>query len=145
MKRKHLGLMIAMFAGLSLVSGAVAARDRPDLGQREYINKCAVCHGKSARGDGGVIDLLKRSPSDLTVLAKKNGGVFPFDRVYGVIDGRELVQSHGERDMPIWGKAYATEKSQAAEYYVDTPYDMESYTRARILALIDYLNRVQAK
>ena len=90
-------------------------------------------------------DLLKRTPADLTTLARKNGGVFPVDRVYSVIDGREVMKGHGDRDMPIWGNDYRQEKLEAGEHYYDVPYDMEMYVRARILSLIDYLYRIQAK
>jgi hypothetical protein len=44
--------------------------------------------------------------------------------------------------MPIWGRDYQV---KAAEYYMDVPYDAEAYVRTRILALVDYLNRLQAK
>ena len=115
------------------------------MGKQEYLNKCAVCHGKSGKGDGGVAEVLKHAPTDLTVLSKNNGGVFPVDRIYRVIDGRDLIKSHGDRDMPVWGRAYLAERVPAAEYYVDAPYNMEMYARSRIMALIDYLNRVQSK
>jgi mono/diheme cytochrome c family protein len=124
---------------------SMAADEKMDLGKREYMDKCAVCHGQSGRGDGGAIDILNVAPADLTTLAKKNGGVFPFDRVYAVIDGRQVVKGHGSRDMPIWGKDYSEETVAAAERYFDVPYDMEMYVRGRILALIDYLNRIQVK
>ncbi|MBA3033903.1 MAG: cytochrome c [Gammaproteobacteria bacterium] len=123
---------------------AVSA-DKFDLGKQEYMDKCAVCHGQSGKGDGGVTGILKHAPTDLTVLSKNNGGVFPVDRIYQVIDGRVFIMSHGDRDMPIWGKAYQVEKVRAAEHYVDVPYNMEMYVRSRILALIDYLNRIQRK
>jgi mono/diheme cytochrome c family protein len=122
-----------------------AGKERTDIGKREYLGKCAVCHGQSGKGDGGVAELLKRAPTDLTTLSKKNGGVFPFERVFAIIDGREAVKGHGDRDMPVWGKEYIVETGRAGEHYVDTPYDMEMYARARILALIDYLNRIQSK
>lgn len=41
-----------------------------------------------------------------------------------------------------WGRDY---RIKAAEYYFDVPYDPEVYVRGRILALIDYINRIQAK
>lgn len=135
---------IALVLGINGVAVA-ADKGKFDLGKAEYQNKCAVCHGPSGKGDGGVIDVLKTAPADLTVLSKKNGGVFPFDRVYGVIDGRELVKGHGSREMPIWGQDYSLEHTRAAEYYVDVPFDMEMYVRARVLALIDYINRLQQK
>ena len=51
-----------------------------------------------------MIDILRVAPTDPTTLSRQNGGVFPFDRVYSVIDGRQAVKGHGSRDMPVWGK-----------------------------------------
>lgn len=127
-------------------SWAAAPKAKVDLGQQEYMEKCALCHGRDGKGAGGVAELLKKSPTDLTQLAKRNGGVFPHSRVYEVIDGRVTVVLHGDRDMPIWGKAYNLDNVRAAEYYADTPpYDMEMFARARILSLIDYLYRIQVR
>ena len=92
-----------------------------------------------------MIDILRVAPTDPTTLSRQNGGVFPFDRVYSVIDGRQAVKGHGSRDMPVWGKAYGSETVRAGEHYGDMPYTMEMYVRARILSLIDYLNRIQAR
>ncbi|MFC5302882.1 c-type cytochrome [Azospira restricta] len=138
-------VFLAAAAAILAGPAAAAEKDKYDIGKREYMNKCAVCHGPSGKGDGGATDLLKRAPSDLTTLSKKNSGVFPFERVYAVIDGREVVKGHGDRDMPIWGREYAREQVAADQYYYDMPYNMEMYVRARILALIDYLHRIQAK
>ena len=68
---KGLAIGVASFAALAM-AGYVSAdgNERPDIGKREYMNKCAVCHGQSGKGDGGAIDILKRAPSDLTVLSK---------------------------------------------------------------------------
>ena len=48
-----------------------------------------------------------------SVLAKKNNGVFPFDSVYEIIDGRKTIIAHGTRDVPIWGDRYTPEPSKA--------------------------------
>lgn len=146
MKLETMGVISGLLASLCLVGNVAAAgKDKVDLGKVEYMNKCAVCHGQSGKGDGGVVDVLKVAPTDLTTLSKKNGGVFPFERVMMVIDGRQVVKGHGERDMPIWGSDYSREKARAGEYYFDVPYDMEMYARMRILSVIDYLNRIQIK
>lgn len=144
---QHSGRMALFGVALAALSTGGLANDKGkvDLGKREFMNRCAVCHGQSGKGDGGAMDILKTAPADLTTLSRKNGGVFPFERVYSVIDGRQLVKSHGTRDMPIWGKDYSTETAKAGEHYVDVPYDMEMYVRSRILSLIDYLNRIQVK
>jgi len=130
-------LLIASLLGCCAVAGA---QPKVDLGQREYLNNCAACHGETAKGNGPYNELLKKSASDLTTLAKRNGGVFPVARVYEVIDGGG--SGHGSRDMPVFGTDY---KLKAAEYYGDMPYDPEVYVRGRILSLVEYLNRLQVK
>jgi hypothetical protein len=62
--------------------------------------------------------------------------------VYATIDGTEMVQAHGTRDMPIWGTEY---KIKAAEHYGAFPYDPESCVRARILALTECIYRLQGR
>jgi mono/diheme cytochrome c family protein len=113
----------------------------PAFGQREFESNCASCHGMSGRGGGPLVQFLSKSPPDLTELAKNNSGVFPIARLYEVIEGG-AVPAHGTRDMPVWGQDY---RIQAATYFMDTPYDPEFYVRSRILALVEYLSRIQTK
>ena len=131
---------IAMTIANSGATTAVAA-DKLDLGKHEYDSNCVACHGNNLKG-GAYVDFLKVTPPDLTLLSKKNGGTFPLERVSNVIDGRQEVKAHGPRDMPIWGRDY---QIKAGEFYADSYYDPEAFIRGRILALIDYLNRMQAK
>ena len=83
--------------------GAGASAQDIDVGKTEYQSSCAACHGLDAKGDGPLSKNLKISPADLTILAKKNNGVFPVNTVYKIIDGRNSISSHGTREMPIWG------------------------------------------
>lgn len=140
MKAFALHVAIATTLAAAGATTAVAA-DRIDLGKYEYNNNCVACHGNNLKG-GAYVDFLKVTPPDLTQLSKKNGGTFPLERVYGVIDGRQEVKAHGSREMPIWGRDY---QIKAGEFYADSYYDPEAFVRGRILALIDYLNRMQAK
>jgi mono/diheme cytochrome c family protein len=117
-------------------------QQKVDLGKREYDANCAVCHGPTGKGDGPWAGYGKEIVSDITGLAKKNNGVFPFARVYEFVDGTQMVKAHGTREMPIWGADY---KVKGAEYYMDVPYDPQVYVRARILALTEYVYRLQAK
>lgn len=127
---------------MALSMSAAVAGDKPlDIGKREYEGACAVCHGISGRGDGPVsASLMNRAP-DLTVLAAKNNGVFPFDRVYQIIDGRGEVQAHGPRHMPVWGVSMRRQSSVFFENYPE--HDIESGARSRMLALTEYLYRIQ--
>ena len=80
---------------------------------------------------------LVKAPSDLTSLAKLNGGVFPSQRIGETIDGRTsvVIGSHGAREMPVWGHVYRAEDTQ--------PRDL--HARNRIASLLDYLARIQEK
>jgi mono/diheme cytochrome c family protein len=125
------------------VAPAALSQSRPDAGQQEYEANCMVCHGSKAKGDGPYMAYLGKPPSDLTTLARKNGGVFPVDRVSRIIDGREDLKAHGPREMPIWGVDY---QIQAANYWRGRgSYDPELFVRYRILALVEYLSRVQER
>jgi mono/diheme cytochrome c family protein len=113
-----------------------------DLGKRVYVNRCAVCHGLSGKGDGPLAAQLKTPLLILRKFRKNNGGVFPFDRLYRVIDGREAVAAHGLREMPVWGNE--NEVDLITGFRVN-PKDLESYVRGRIIALLGYIYTLQAK
>lgn len=129
-------IVLSHFGGL-----AWAQAGKVDLGKREFETNCVSCHGNHAKGNGPFVELLRKSPPDLTTLTKRNGGAFPVSRVYETIDATNLP-SHGSRDMPIWGTDY---RIKAGEYYGELEYSPEVFVRSRILALIDYLNRLQVR
>ena len=65
---------------------------------------CATCHGKDGKGAGPMAVSLKGKPADLTTIAKRNRGTFPFLRIQKIISGEEQAAgSHGTREMPVWG------------------------------------------
>ena len=74
----------------------------PDL----YRAHCAVCHGADGKGGGVLAPALKAKPTDLTILARNNGGRFPADHVRKSISGDEISVSHGSREMPVWGPIF---------------------------------------
>ena len=118
----------------SAVIGFITCASAQDnnVGKIQYQSSCAACHGADAKGDGPVSKELKTRPADLTVLAKNNNGVFPYDRVFQMIDGRNsTVASHGTREMPIWG--YRFGPPQAYRF------------KARVVAVIDYIKSLQQR
>ncbi len=143
--RKLFSSTAAVFSFTILADSATTtafADENLDIGKLEYESACAVCHGLNGKGDDGPLkELLVKPVPNLTVVAKNNNGVFPFDRVYKIIDGREEVKSHGPRDMPIWGRAFTNQTSLYFNNYPET--DTESAARSRILALTEYVYRLQ--
>lgn len=126
---------------LAVMPVAALAQDLT-VGQAEYMNSCAQCHGPAGKGDGPMVSFMTGSMPDITQLQKANGGVFPVARVYGVIDGSTAVGAHGSTEMPAWGQRYAKEAPELLGYF-DGPGDSEALTRARILALVEYVSTLQ--
>jgi mono/diheme cytochrome c family protein len=138
MKTIFLGAALVLMPGLGFA-------DRIDFGEKEFLSVCAVCHGIKGDGSGSFAKRLSKKPSDLTVLSKNNSGIFPVDRIYQVIDGREMAEDgHGPRDMPIWGSRFNAEVFENPNDYRQL-YFSEAMVQERILALIDYLNSIQKK
>ncbi len=139
---KFRGVVLAPIGVMLIGISANVQADKLDIGKREYDSACAVCHGLTGKGDDGPLkSLLVRPVPNLTVLAKNNKGVFPFDKVFQIIDGRQEVAAHGPRDMPIWGNAF---NNQTSLYFDNYPkQDRESAARSRILALTEYVYRLQ--
>jgi mono/diheme cytochrome c family protein len=139
----------AIIASAVIGFGACALAQDIDVGKIEYQSSCAACHGADGKGKGPFGAALKSAPTDLTVLSKKNNGVFPVNAVYEVVDGRTSISSHGTREMPIWGYRYrppeAYRLKQADDYVYSPPASPEGVVHGRILAVIDYLNRIQEK
>jgi mono/diheme cytochrome c family protein len=131
-------LLLAVGLVFAACSAATAQELKP--GQLEFQVRCAACHGP-------VGQLLKTPPPNLALIAQRNGGGFPFEKVFEIIDGRKEIAAHGTRDMPIWGDFYraepiwvdpetgeATEGMMAAE---------ERAAEAEILALTYFIGTLQ--
>ena len=124
-------------------SGALQAKGT-DIGAREYRENCAVCHGASGKGDGAMAGIITEKVSDLTRLSKDNNDIFPYASVYEVIDGTREAKGHGTRDMPIWGSVYNEQAPQWLGFDYGSG-DAQTFVRGRILALIGYIQTLQAK
>ena len=133
--------ILLLLGAVSLMPGVSHAQEQEVAasGKLLFNENCMVCHGNNGKGDGimATFGLLTVQPADLTVLAKKNGGHFPFWRIYGVIDGRDPLKAHGSREMPLWGDEFRLEAS-------NNPMS-QSEVRGKILLLVYYLQSIQEK
>jgi len=73
-------------------------------GQEMYHEYCAACHGPKADGRGPAASACQVNPPNLTTLAKRYGGKFPYDHFYSVLQfgTPTSTPAHGSADMPIW-------------------------------------------
>ncbi len=144
------GLGIIILLGIAGLAAALPTPQKPSQetasrtetreeriarGDRAYRVFCAGCHGKAARGDGAMADLLKIPPADLTRIAARNGGTFSAERVAEAIDGRTVVRGHGAQ-MPVWGWSF---KEPGRDW------DQEREVSQRVQDLVLYLETLQAK
>ena len=122
--------LLSLIAAVTIGTSTTTVAEEELIGSDEFRISCASCHGVGGRGDGHLAQFLTVKPTDLTALARNNDGVYPFLRVFQIIDGRTQVAGHGERAMPVWGDRYKLENAEA-------------YTRARILELVYYIQNLQ--
>ncbi len=130
-------LVAALAAPLPSVAGDVPRDDKAivNTGNTLFQRYCADCHGADARGGTADTMLETRRTPDLTQIAARNDGNFPFWGLYDIISGSELLPAHG-RTMPVWGQALGqspgTDEANSA-----------SVARGRILAIMAWLATIQ--
>jgi mono/diheme cytochrome c family protein len=103
-------------------------------GEITYKQFCGACHGVGAKGDGPVAMTLRMPPSNLTTLAKRHQGKFPYDYVSEVVRFGPGSSAHGSSEMPTWGPVFRVlDKGN------------ERVVQQRIKNLCDYLASLQEK
>ena len=141
-KMRHAIAMIPIGLSLLCLSGVAQAGDPMTIGQFEFANSCAQCHGPGGKGDGPLAKMLKEGAPDLTRLQRDNGGVFPVAKVYDLIRGETLEGGHGTPEMPAWGMRYRRgTPDMLGPYY--TPGDAQDFVQGRILALVEHIASLQ--
>jgi len=133
-------LAVILAAGLLYAAGAAAQEVTPDEsvlgeGKSDFEWQCSSCHGSDAKGDGPMAKMLIKPPANLTVIAKANGGVFPFWRVYRIIAGKTSVPGHQSFQMPDFWKRF---RGDEKEWGFLPPH-------VRVLELTHYIESLQEK
>jgi mono/diheme cytochrome c family protein len=127
-------------AKLAVISLLILATEssafcRPD-GKSDYAEMCAQCHGPTGTGEGR--NLTEATPPDLTLLSRNNGGKFPFEHVYRIVDGREMTESHRRAAMPFWGQIFQKPGQKNTS-------QSDGEAKAEILGLVEYIRTLQKK
>lgn len=135
--------LIGSWAVLALISLPAFAQDDPDpnagvSGEHDFNMYCASCHGEDATGNGPKSFGLSVKPPDLTTLTMRYGS-FPAERIARVVDGRESLAGHQDREMPVWGTLF---KMEASGDLGQAQGDEQSVNR-RIGGIIDYMASFQ--
>ena len=110
------------------------------LGRSTYTAHCALCHGAGGKGDGEIAQLFQVPPPDLTKLAERSDGRFPFTLVYNTILNGMEKRGHGDSTMPIWGDFF---KADALVDRGVTKTDAIYIAAGRALSVAYYLQSIQ--
>jgi mono/diheme cytochrome c family protein len=156
MMRSRWGGLVVMVAAVGLMSArSVAGAESMGVthGQKLYTKYCASCHGANGKGDGPKAASTTPKASDLTQIAKQNGGKFPFYEVMLLIEGRSptsqsadtslpgLPKAHGDPKMPVWGEVFNRDDMGAQ----GSSLDLQLQTTGKIMMITEYLQSIQAK
>jgi mono/diheme cytochrome c family protein len=139
-------LLMSCLVTSGLAGPAAAQEVAADVesGAKDFAVRCASCHGRSGKGDGPAASSLVRKPADLTAITARNGGTYPAGRVFGTIEGLDMPDAHGTRDMPVWGDVFLSEKLGKSTSLEDAVKATDA-TSKRILALVRYIETIQEK
>jgi mono/diheme cytochrome c family protein len=130
-----LGVLVAVgIASAQTIVKQVPAKPTVSVsGKVLYHEYCAVCHGQDGKGAGPAASALTPAPTDLTMIARKNNGRFPDEKILAILTGEANVTAHGSKDMPMWGAIFNNMSSNPG------------MTQTRIHALLQFVEEMQAK
>jgi mono/diheme cytochrome c family protein len=145
-ERQKMFFALCLFGMLTclLTAGANAQEEDPSAtappksAEAAFALYCAPCHGEDGRGNGPLSFGLSKPAPDLTKLTQRNGGTFPRERLARLIDGRDELKAHEEREMPAWGEWFKLEGREGLGGPVN-----EQEIRARIEDLLNLLESMQ--
>lgn len=149
---KQIMLRHLLIAKILIATTALVWAQDFEKGRIEFLSKCADCHGVDGKGAGPISSKLKIKPTDLTVLAKRNWGIFSSQTIVETVDGRSASR-HRDIEMPIWGCRQGlppgprrkVREPRAIDSLLNLPCDSEQVIRSRILDIVEYLGRIQEK
>ena len=84
--------------------------------------------------------MLKTPAPNLAMIAQRNGGTYPVEKIYDIIEGSTVVAAHGTRDMPLWGDRYRRDAKPQTPDQSDVA---TQQAQQRILSLVYYLGTLQ--
>lgn len=133
-KRRLVGTL-SLLALLVAAPAVRAADSNLEQGAALYRQYCGACHGLTGLGDGVVSGFMRPQPTNLTILAKGQGGVFPFMQTMNQTNGTTAIRAHGDPDMPVWGEVLKDPLRSDGQIRADV--------QGRTLLIVKYIESLQ--
>lgn len=87
---------------------------------------------------------LTKTPPDLTRIKQRAHGTFDEKAVYDWILGLKMTESHGSREMPIWGD-WLMDEAIEGDTSLATAKAAEKEIERRVMGIVKYLESLQAE
>lgn len=123
-------------AGMAALVAACAPEPALTGARADFASYCAACHGADGRGGGPAAAGLETAPTDVTLVMRRNGGVFPKAQIMGHIAGYTMGRS--ESPMPQFADLL-----DGPTVMYDDGSGQPVPTPARLVALADYVQSLQ--
>ena len=138
--RAH-GFSLTIASAAVLLVAACTPEEMPQAsdGRALFMENCAVCHGVGAKGDGTMARAMAKPPANLTLIAVRNGDVFPRAKVMSTIDGYAKSDINGP-NMPEFG---ALLEGDLVPF--DSGDGVQTPTPRKLVALLEYIESIQAR
>ena len=132
-------MLISSLLAFGLLAGCteeIGFGSPPKSGATLFAQNCAICHVANARGAGAAAVNFEQVPPDLTLIAERNGGLFPSDDVLAKIHGYGGPGHFG--DMPDFADIDTGENVMW-----ETQNGQKITTPRALVALVRYLEGLQ--
>lgn len=113
-------------------------------GRRDFLELCADCHREDATGNGPLTKNLNKIPPDLTRIKLRAHGKFDDEAIYDWIIGLSMPDSHGTREMPIWGDWLMDETLEDGTS-LDAGRAAEKEVEKQVMSIVQYLKTIQVE
>ena len=100
-------------------------------GANLYKQLCAACHGNDLKGNGPAPYPFKGVPPDLTTLARRHGGNFPYAYFSEVLRNGVRLPAHGPAEMPIWGTDFKLGSGLSSAQITQRISDLATYIKSK--------------
>ncbi len=135
---------IPALAAILIVISADGASAASDTARQDFITLCADCHNADARGNGPLAKNLTKIPPDLTRIKERAHGKFDEKAVYDWILGLKMTQSHGTREMPVWGD-WLMDEAIEDNTSLDAAEAAEKEIARRVMGIVKYIESLQVE
>lgn len=111
-------VLAAVTGCIALLGSVASAGTSPvEQGKSVYESRCLHCHGENANGKGLLIEHLKVTPADLTMMCMGQNKSCVTDRVLKAVLGRHEV---GGKKMPLLKDYLSVEEVYQLSEYLKT-------------------------